>query len=365
MYRSEYRRSFDVYLFVLPIIIFCIGLFFLYSASRGMQEIKGINFTARQVTWFFLSVAIAFVVANIDFRRFLDWSYLYYFLIVALLITILFIGGARMGAKRWLSIGGFTLQPSEFAKLALIMTIAHYLGNNRYSSRSIKIFFSALIMTAFVFILIFKEPDLGGALALLPILFAILIASDIPLGYILGSLILGVLSSPLLWYVMKDYQKRRLLVFLNPNMDPLGAGYTIIQSKIAIGSGGIFGKGWMSGTQNQLNFLPERHTDFIFSVVGEEWGFVGCLLVILLFSLLIFRVLQVAGRTNDYKGKLVVVGIAAMLSFQMIVNIAMTAGFMPVVGLPLPLISYGGSSLITTWIAIALVINVDMRRTIF
>ena len=365
MYKIRYRKDFDPLLIILPLLIFAMGLLFLYSASRGMQQIKGIDFMIRQITWMLVSLLSLILVINIDFRRILDWAYFYYAVIAIILIFLLLAGGARMGARRWLSIGWLTFQPSEFAKLALILTLAFFLGNNRYSAGSIRTFFASFLITGIFFILIFKEPDLGSAIALLPILFAMLIAADIPMKFILSSIFIGMAASPIFWNFLKDYQRRRLLVFLNPNMDPLGAGYTIIQSKIAIGSGGLFGKGWMSGTQNQLNFLPERHTDFIFSVVGEEWGFVGGLLLILLFCALIMRILSVAERTKDIYGKLLVVGVATMLSFQVIVNIAMTAGLMPVVGLPLPFISYGGSSLITTWLAIALVINVDIRRTIF
>lgn len=365
MYDINYKRNFDPLLIILPLAICLIGLLFLYSASSGMQEIKGINFIARQVSWVLAGLLILVLTININFRRILDGAYLYYIVVLLILIVLLFAGGQRMGARRWLSLGWFTFQPSELAKLTLILVLASYLGNNRYSTGSLKTFFTTFLITGIFFILIVKEPDLGSAIVLLPILFAILIASNAPLKFIFGTIFAGVLASPLFWNFLKDYQKRRLLVFLNPNMDPLGAGYTVIQSKIAIGSGGLFGKGWMSGTQNQLNFLPERHTDFIFSVVGEEWGFAGSFLVILLFCFLVIRILSVAERTNDIHGKLLVFGVAAMISFQAIVNIAMTAGLMPVVGLPLPLISYGGSSLIITWLAIALVINVDIHRTIF
>jgi rod shape determining protein RodA len=365
MYKIRYRRTFDPLLIILPLVIFGIGLFFLHSASRGMQEIKGIDFSTRQITWMLISLLALILIINIDFRRIVDWSYLYYAVIILCLTSLLFIGGAKMGARRWLNIGLFTFQPSEFAKLVLILTLAFYLGNNRYSTRGMKPLLASFFLTGILFILIFKEPDLGSAIALLPVLFAMLILADTPLKFVIGSMLAGFISMPLFWNFLKAYQKRRLLVFLNPNMDPLGAGYTMIQSKIAIGSGGLFGKGWMSGTQNQLNFLPERHTDFIFSVVGEEWGFAGGLLVIILFLFLIIRILSVAERTNDIYGRLIVVGVASMISFQVIVSIAMTAGLMPVVGLPLPFISYGGSSLITMWTAIALVINVDRHRTIF
>lgn len=365
MYKIRYRKSFDPLLVILPLLIFGIGLLFLYSAAHEAQEIKGINFATRQITWALVGLLFLIFVINVDFRRILDGAYVYYGVIVLILFILLVFGGTKMGARRWLNVGSLAFQPSEFAKLGLILTLAFFLGNNRYSMQSIKTLLASFLITGIFFILISKEPDLGSAIALLPILFAMFIAADVPLKFILSSIFAGVIASPLVWNLLRPYQKRRLLVFLNPNMDPLGAGYTIIQSKIAIGSGGLFGKGWMGGTQNQLNFLPERHTDFIFSVVGEEWGFVGGLALILLFCLLIIRILSVAERTNDFYGKLLVAGIAAMLSFQVIVNIAMAMGLMPVVGLPLPFISYGGSSLITSWLAIALVINVDIHRTIF
>jgi len=365
MYKTSYRQNFDPLLIILPLAIFAIGLLFLYSASKGMGEIKGINFMVRQITWLLFSFLALILVINMDFRRILDWSYLYYIAIAFILVLILFIGGPRMGAKRWLSLGWLAFQPSEFAKLALILTLSSYLGNNRYSVKDIRTYFVPFAITGVLFFLIFKEPDLGSAIALLPILFAMLLGSGVPMRFLVGTVGAGLIASPLFWNFLKDYQRRRLLVFLNPNMDPLGAGYTVIQSKIAIGSGGLFGKGWASGTQNQLNFLPERHTDFIFSVVGEEWGFVGSSLVIILFCLLILRILSVAARSNDAYGRLIAIGVAAMISFQVITNIAMTAGFMPVVGLPLPLISYGGSSLIATWLSLALVINVDIHKTVF
>ena len=365
MYKIHYRKDFDPLLIILPLVIFGIGLLFLHSASSSLQEIKGINFTLRQITWMLVSILALILLINIDFRRILDFSYIFYGIVIVILSLLLVIGGAKMGAKRWINIGHLTFQPSEFAKLALILVSAFYLGNNKYSIRSIKSLLIPFLLTGVLFILIIKEPDLGSSIVLLPILLAMLLASGMPLKFIFSSILIGAMASPLFWQILKDYQKRRLLVFINPNMDPLGAGYTIIQSKIAIGSGGLSGKGWMSGTQNQLNFLPERHTDFIFSVVGEEWGFMGSLLVILLFALLISRILDVARRTNDIYGRLLVVGVAAMLCFQVIVNIAMTVGLMPVVGLPLPFISYGGSSLISSVVCIALVINVDMHRTIF
>ncbi len=365
MYRINYRKNFDPFLIILPLIIVLAGILFLYSASRGICESGGTNFAFRQAIWLLTGIVMLTVVANMDFRRVLDWSYLYYGVIALILLLLLLTGGARMGAKRWFSMGWLTFQPSEFAKIILITALAFYLGNNRYIIRTLKGLIAPFLLAGILFLLIIKEPDLGSALILFAILFTMLLASEAPVKYMAGLIAAGAASSPVLWNFLKEYQKRRLLVFINPDMDPLGAGYTIIQSKIAIGSGGLFGRGFLGGTQNQLNFLPESHTDFIFAVIGEEWGFAGALLLVFLFAFLISRILSVAERTNDFYGKLIVMGVAGMFAFQTIVNIAMTVGLMPVVGVPLPFVSYGGSSLIMNFLAIALVINVDMHRTLF
>jgi rod shape determining protein RodA len=217
-------------------------------------------------------------------------------------------------------------------------------------------------LTAIPTVLILKQPDLGTALVLFPILISMLFIYGIRIKYIAGFLLAGLVSLPVLWNMLRPYQKQRLLVFIKPDMDPLGAGYTIIQSKIAVGSGRLLGKGWLSGTQNYLNFLPERHTDFIFSVVGEEWGFIGSAVLLTLYFLLISRMLRILDATENVYGRILVAGIATMLFIQVIVNIGMTIGIFPVVGITLPLISYGGSSLLTTFVGIAIVLSVHQWR---
>jgi rod shape determining protein RodA len=215
------------------------------------------------------------------------------------------------------------------------------------------------------FALVLLQPDLGTALLLVPVFFAMLFVGGARLKYLVIMFTMGLISMPFLWHFLRGYQKQRLMVFINPNIDPLGAGYTIIQSKIAIGSGGIFGKGWLAGTQSQLNFLPERHTDFIFSVIGEEWGLLGALGLLTVYLLISNRAFRIAALTHDMYGKLVATGIAVMISLQVIINIGMTVGLMPVVGIPLPLVSYGGSSMIATALAAALLLNIAMRRSRF
>lgn len=357
--------NFDFVLLFLSLTIFCIGLTFLYSATHTEGAIFQKNLVAKQIVWMVIALMILISLISFDYQKYIDFSYLIYGASLLLLLLVLFIGRSRFGASRWFSLGVFTFQPSEFAKLALILVLASYIGSQRTENMKISTIIVCLLLTLLPVYLIIIEPDLGTALVFIVILFSMLYMGGASMKhlFIIGGVVIA--SSPLLWYILRDYQKQRLLVFLNPNADPLGTGYTIIQSKIAIGSGFLFGKGWLSGTQNQLNFLPERHSDFIFSVVGEEWGFVGSIILVSLYFAFIKRALSIISRTNDPYGKLMATGIVGMLTFQIIVNIAMTLGFMPVVGLPLPLISYGGSSLITVMCSIALLINIGMRRSLF
>jgi rod shape determining protein RodA len=225
-------------------------------------------------------------------------------------------------------------------------------------------FIFAFFSVAVPALLIFLQPDLGSALILFPIFLAMIYYAGVRPLYLYSLFGLGAAAAPVFWHLLKDYQRTRLLVFINPNLDPLGAGYTIIQSKIAIGSGRFFGKGWLSGTQNQLNFLPERHTDFIFSVIGEEWGFVGSLMVAGLFLALIIRILNSISETTDNQSKLLLLGIATFFSVQVVINLAMTIGMVPVVGLPLPFISYGGSSMLTSCIMVGLFSSINRAKRI-
>jgi rod shape determining protein RodA len=217
------------------------------------------------------------------------------------------------------------------------------------------------MLVAPAFLLIFLQPDLGTALVLIPILFSILFVCGERVKYLFITMCAGILSLPFLWHFLKGYQKDRLMVFINPNIDPLGAGYTIIQSKIAIGSGGLLGKGWLGGTQSHLKFLPERHTDFIFSVIGEEWGFVGAVALIALYALIIKRGLNIISNIDDIYGKAIATGVVTLITFQVLVNISMAVGLMPVVGLPLPAISYGGSSTVATLVAMGFLLSVSRR----
>lgn len=350
-------KGFDRSLLASALAIFILGLLFLYSSTYA----SNIDYVLKQTVWFLFGCLIFFLIININYRKIVGIGNIFYFLTLVVLIAVLFLGSRKLGAQRWFSIGAFNIQPSEFAKLFITLSLVQYFaGHKAYlTGKNILV---PLVMVAVPFILILEEPDLGTALMLIPIVVILLYVWGIPLKYLFSLIACAVLASPLGWFFLKDYQKERLQVFMDPNMDPLGAGYTVIQSKIAVGSGGLFGKGFLSGTQNQLNFLAERHTDFIFSVAGEEWGFFGGLVLLALYYILISRAIKIAEKTDDPCGRLLAGGLSVMLGIQVIVNISMTMGFMPVVGLPLPLVSYGGSSLLVTMMALGVLESIAVHR---
>jgi len=279
----------------------------------------------------------------------------------------------RLGAQRWLRFGWFNFQPSELAKLVMTIFFARYFSRKSvddvsllsgrfgvFRGLALPFFFAAIPMG-----LIIEQPDLGTGMILLFLFVSMLYLTNVKLRYIIILFILIILPMPFMWHLLRDYQKERLMVFLNPNIDPLGAGYTVIQSRIAIGSGGLFGKGWLAGTQSQLYFLPESHTDFIFATFSEQWGFLGSSLLIIMYYLIIRQGFKIAQRTQDSFGRLLAYGISLLLALQVFINIAMNMGLAPVVGLPLPLLSYGGSSVLVTFISLGILVNIDRRRAVF
>ena len=362
---KRFYGDFDKTLFVSMLMVIAIGLLTIHSATQAKGLSPNESYLFKQAGWVGISLALFLACVCVSYQRFIDLSYLFYCINILLLVFVLFLGHIRLGAQRWFSIGNFTFQPSEFIKLNLILVLASFVGSKKGSMRGFGGFVMPALLLAVPFVLVLIQPDLGTALMLLPIFFAILLVAGADIKYLAGTILAGLACMPFFWHFLRDYQKQRLLVFLNPNIDPLGAGYTIIQSKIAVGSGGIFGKGWLAGTQNQLNFLPERHTDFIFSVIGEEWGLLGALVLILLYFLIVKKAFNIAALTSDMYGKAIATGIAVMMGLQVIINIGMTLGLMPVVGIPLPLVSYGGSNLIMTVIAVGLLINIKMRHSTF
>ncbi len=367
------RRDLGFIILLFTIIIIAIGLVCLYSASYQNVRVSHKVFYDQLV----LSIAGVFLLiylSQLDYRRFYDLAYFFYGGSVLLLILVLIGGRHALGAQRWFTVAGISFQPSELAKLTLILGLGRYFSDRR-SALSVRPrdhfgvlwhdLFIPLCLTLVPMVLIFKQPDLGTALLFFGIFIFMLFASGLRYRYVLGFLFLCLSVLPFGWNIIKPYQKDRLLVFLNPNIDPLGAGYTIIQSKIAVGSGRLWGKGWLAGTQNQLNFLPERHTDFIFSVIGEEWGLFGTLILLLCYAVIIHAGLKVAEQVKDRFGMQIAVGIIGIFSLQVLINIGMVLGMCPVVGLTLPLISYGRSSFLVSLIMIGILLNLSKRRTIF
>jgi rod shape determining protein RodA len=362
--KSFFKNTDPALLFTIFVILI-IAFISLYSASHQPGRDMVRDYPSQQFTWLILAIAISFLFIRVGYERWVDYGYIIFALNILMLLLVLFLGDPRYGAKRWLSIGFFSLQPSELCKVSFILALTKFISDNKDRIKDIKTVLIALFLCMVPVSLIIKQPDLGTAIAFLPVFFVVIFTAGARVKHILLLFAAGMGSAPLLWGMLKLYQKNRLLVFLNPNIDPLGAGYTIIQSRIAIGSGGLFGRGWLSGTQNQFNFLPERHTDFIFSVIGEEWGLIGAIILLGLFLILIRRLIAISDTTNDQQGKVLIAGIVALIWFQVFVNIGMTIGLMPVVGLPLPLVSYGGSNLLSTMMLISLAISVGLKRKVF
>ncbi|MFH1790620.1 MAG: rod shape-determining protein RodA [Candidatus Omnitrophota bacterium] len=358
-------RKLDTIILLCVACIFSIGLLFLYSAVHSFPEDYSRSIVTKQMIWMALGMLIALIFIILDYRKFVDMAYVFYGISVLALIFVLFAGERRLGAQRWIQIGAFGFQPSEAIKIAFILAMSSFIGRRKDDISNPVNIVGAMLLLGVPFVLIAAQPDLGTALVLIPVFIALLYIGGMSVKPLMAFIACGIMGTPLFWHMLKDYQRKRLLVFVNPDLDPMGAGYTIIQSKIAIGSGRIMGKGWLSGTQGQLNFLPERHTDFIFSVVGEEWGLVGGLVLLSLYFVVIYRGIRIIGMTSDMYGKLIATGAVSLLAFQVIVNIGMTLGLLPVVGLTLPFISYGGSSLISSAVAVALLLNVGLRRPLF
>lgn len=319
-------------------------------------------FVQRQGIFAIVNIIIAIIFMNFDYRGLKSYGKFLYVINIIMLLAVMFFGHAALGAQRWIQIGPISLQPSEFSKLIMIICLASVLEEKVGDLNSLRDLLPIAVYIGIPFILVLKQPDLGTSLVFMAIFFGMIIICGIPWRILFGLMVAGIASLPLIWQFLKDYQKMRIMVFLDPNVDPLGSGYHIIQSKIAIGSGMIFGKGLFEGTQSQLNFLPENHTDFIFAVVGEELGFVGAVILLLLYLIVFWRGLQIAKDAYDIFGRLLAVGITSMLAFHVLVNVGMTTGIMPVTGIPLPLMSYGISSLTTNILSIAILMNIHLRK---
>ena len=343
--------------------IAAIGLLTLYSAVTADASGPQTILFYKQIIWFAAGLVAMVVSFSFNYKLLDRWAYPLYAGCVLLLLWVLLHGKLVGGSRRWLVLGPISLQPSELAKLAIILALAKYFSKDATArGYTLRELLRPLVLIGIPFALIVIQPDLGTAGLLALIACAMIVFVKIERRSFFMLLGACALIAPSVWFFLKDYQKKRILVFLNPDLDPLGAGYHIIQSKIASGSGFISGKGYLKGTQNALSFLPEEHTDFIFSVLAEEWGFYGSAVLVILFIALIFWGLNIARGCREPFGTILAVGITAMIFWQVIINIGMTMGLMPVVGVPLPYVSYGGSSVLTTSICFGLLLNISMRR---
>jgi len=393
----------DVPMTIAALVLVAIGLSIVFSATTVPGEHEGL--WVRQLMWFGFAFAAALLAAALHYRAYDSFAYPLYGLSILLLIAVLVMGTSAMGAKRWLELGPLKFQPSELAKIATVFVLARRFDDRKLDLRRVRDWFPPLLITLVPFVLVAKEPDLGTSLAFPVILVAMYFWAGMPPGHLLlglspvfnvalffltgslvwfgaafavllafvrpkwSTLLLALMINgavayavPHLWDHLHDYQKRRIETFLNPGQDPHGAGYQIIQSKIAIGSGGLAGKGFLRGTQKGLAFLPMRHTDFIYSVVGEELGLLGALTVVILYAVVIVRGYRLALQVRNGFASLMAVGLVSALFYHIMVNILMTIGWAPVTGLPLPLLSYGGTALIVNCVQLGLLQNVALRR---
>ena len=356
---------FDWTLLGMVLLIASMGILNLYSATSNV-EAAGTPLYLKQIFWLLIGLAFMIIVAFIDYRFYSDFAYMAYALSFFFLLTVLGYGILTSGAQRWIKIGILSFQPSEFVKIAMILALAKFFHQfPRREGYALKELYFPFLLLILPMILILKQPDLGTAILLFLIFFSVLLFVKIRWSSLLILVMVGASILPILWRFLKEYQKRRIITFFNPDLDPLGAGYHVIQSKIAVGSGGVIGKGFMKGTQCKLGFLPEQQTDFIFSALAEEWGLIGSLLVLGLYFALILWGLHIAVQSKDRFGTILSFGIVAMLFWHVSINIGMVLGIIPVVGIPLPLFSYGGSFLISTLIGVGLLLNVSMRRFLF
>ena len=350
----------------LTLLLFGLGVLNLYSAS-GYRQVEGMAlnpFYQKQLVWGAFGFGAMLVAMVFDYRHLKIAAWPLFWITVALLIAVPFFGKTVYGAKRWLSLGFFNLQPSEVAKISVLLIGAAILSRSP-GLLGWKGLAGVLIVGLIPAGLVITQPDLGSGLNILLLLGGIILYRGLKPSIIKVMAVLGPALVPLGWFFLHDYQKQRILTFLNPSDDPLGSGYHIIQSQIAIGSGQLWGKGFLAGTQSQLRFLPEKHTDFALAVFGEEWGFVGCMLLLALFCMFLYQIYVTAREAKDRFGSFLAAGVFFYFFWQILINMGMVLGLMPVVGIPLPFISYGGSNTVVNFCLIGLVLNVSMRRFVF
>ena len=360
--RIEQFKKLDWSLIIVVLLLTAVGLLSNYSISKETAS----NIFTRQLIYVILGFLLMFALVFVDYRIFRDHNFIllgFYFLGILFLGTILVMGGEIRGASSWLRIGKLSFEPVELIKLAIILVLAKY-----FSLRHIEVSrFRHLIISGLYilipFVLLLLQPELGYILIIILTWLAIVTVAGIRIRHLIILLLIGLIVVSFSWfYVLKDYQKERVLTFLNPHSDPWGRGYHIIQSIIAVGSGKLLGRGLGHGTQSQLNFLPEQHTDFIFATIAEEWGFLGSFFILILFGILFFRLIKISLSSSNNFARLFVIGAATMISLEVIINIGMNMGLLPIIGIPLPFISYGGSSMVMNFVTLGIIQSIIIRN---
>ena len=340
----------------------CVVLLSALTLSGVSVGRAGGGVALRQLLWFGVGLFALLVVASLDYKKLVRVAPVFYALGLAGLAAVFVLGRTVSGARRWIVLGSFSVQPAELFKICFVLTAVWLLSSSWAQPVTGAVLAVALPLLALPFVLIIKQPDLGTALLLCPVLIALLVAAGMRLRLLGGLGLAGLSALPLVWFAMKDYQRERILVFLDPFRDPQGSAYNVIQAKIAIGSGQLLGKGMAGATQSRLAFLPERHTDFVFAVFAETWGFVGCLVLLTCYAVLLVRGFDIAASAREPVGRLLALGATVLLAAQILVNVGMVSGLMPVVGVPLPLMSYGGSSMLVSLMTLGLLLSVRMRQ---
>lgn len=361
-------RRLDWNLILVILALNIIGLINLYSATHGPNSNEVESLFVNQIVWLLSGWSVFFIITLLEYSLVLKICYVIYFINLMAIVYVDFFGKIALGAQRWIDFGFFRYQPSETMKMAMIIVLAKVLAtrNTLGKGMGLKELIGPLILWILPFVLIMKQPDLGTAMMVTAISGTMILFARVRKHILVGALVVISISIPIAWeYVLHDYQKNRVLTFLSPENDPRKTGYNALQSKYAVGSGQFFGKGFRKGTQSQLEFLPERHTDFIYSVLSEEHGFVGSLTTIGLFCILFFLIIRIGFQSRDKFGAMISVGVLSYIFWHMFVNIGMVIGLLPIVGVPLPLLSYGGSSMLTTMAGLGLVSSVAFRKYLF
>ncbi|MGB7462477.1 MAG: rod shape-determining protein RodA [Candidatus Acidiferrum sp.] len=352
-------RDYDWWLLAIVAAICTLGVIEIYSATHG-SVLVGMH--TRQIRWIIIGTVLMFIFSRLDYHVILDQAPILYIVGILALTAVLLFGHRRFGAQRWIPILGEFFQVSELVKLIIIIVLARFFAEVRTDELSLQDLIKAGLLVGVPLVLILKQPDLGTALVLMPMLIVGAFLAGLQWKHAVAIVLIGLLMLPVGWHFLKPYQKERVTSFLHPEEDAKGSGYQVLQSKIAVGSGGFWGKGFGNGTQNQLGYIPVRYSDFIMSAWAEEQGFKGVLLALGLYMALLLRLVQNAQRAKDRAGMFLVMGVTAALGFHVLVNVAMVIGAMPVTGIPLPLMSYGGSATLFVFLAIGLVMNVRLRR---